>query len=173
MKVIIVTGSPGTGKSKIAKKLAKDKKYEYINVAKLVKDGKLYDKYDRKRRTYVVDTKKLNKFLINIIKVYKCNKSPALTKPGEGGRVAGRRANKTKGLVIDSHMSHYLPKKYVDLCIVTKCELKQLKKRLQKRKYNKAKIRENLDCEIFDICLTEAKERGHKVKIVDTSKKKK
>ena len=70
-------------------------------------------------------------------------------------------------------MSHYLPKKYVDLCIVTKCGLKKLKKRLEKRKYNKKKIRENLDCEIFDICLNEAMEKGHKVKIVDTSKKKK
>ncbi len=153
MKVIIVTGSPGTGKTKIAKKLAKEKKYEYINIAKLVKSGKLYDRYDRKRRTYVVDTKKLNKFLIEIIKIHKCNK--------------------TKGIVIDSHMSHYLPKKYVDLCIVTKCGLKKLKKRLEKRKYNKKKIRENLDCEIFDICLNEAMEKGHKVKIVDTSKKKK
>ncbi len=153
MKVIIVTGSVGTGKSKVAKKLALEKGYEYINVAKLVKKGKLYDKYDRKRRTYVVDTKKLNKFLIKLIKTYK--------------------NNKIKGIVIDSHMSHYLPKKYVDLCIVTKCELKRLRKRLVKRKYNKAKIRENLDCEIFDVCLNEAKEKGHKVKVVDTSKKKK
>tara|TARA_Y100000034_G_scaffold136940_1_gene217409 strand:- start:5440 stop:5904 length:465 start_codon:yes stop_codon:yes gene_type:complete len=153
MKTIIITGSPGTGKTRLAKKLAKQKHYEYINVAKLVKQGKLYDKYDRKRRTYVVDTKKLNKFLIEIIKTYK--------------------NNKIKGIIIDSHMSHFLPKKYVDLCIVTKCELKKLKKRLQKRKYNKAKIRENLDCEIFDVCLTEAKERKHKIKVVDTNKRKK
>ena len=75
-----------------------------------------------------------------------------------------------KDLVIDSHLSHYLPKKYVDLCVVTKCDLKVLKKRLEKRKYSKEKIRENLDVEIFDICLNEAKEKGHKVKVVDTSK---
>ncbi len=165
MKTIIITGSPGTGKTKLAKKLAKDKGYEYINVAKLVKQGKLYDKYDKKRRTYVVDTEKLNKFLIEIIKTYKKNNKNIKTNKKN-------KSKPIKGIIIDSHMSYYLPKKYIDLCIVTKCELKQLKQRLQKRKYNKAKIRENLDCEIFDICLTEAKEKGHKVKVIDTSKKK-
>ena len=34
------------------------------------------------------------------------------------------------------------------------------------------KIRTNLDCEIFDVCLVEALDKGHKVKIIDTSKKK-
>ena len=75
-----------------------------------------------------------------------------------------------KLLVIDSHLSHYLPKKYVKLCVVTKCDLKVLKKRLEKRKYSKGKVRENLDAEIFDVCLNEAKELGHKVKVVDTTK---
>ena len=74
--------------------------------------------------------------------------------------------------MIDSHLSHYLPPKYVSLCIVTKCELKNLEKRLKKRGYVQTKIRENLDCEIFDICLNEAKENKHKIKIVDTTKMK-
>jgi len=37
-------------------------------------------------------------------------------------------------------------------------------------KYSKEKVRENLDSEIFDVCLVEAKENGHKIKIVDSSK---
>jgi len=81
-------------------------------------------------------------------------------------------ANKNNNIIIDSHLSHYLPKKYVDLCIVIKCDIKELKKRLEKRKYSKIKIRENLDSEIFDICLVEAKENKHKIIIVDTTKKK-
>ena len=60
----------------------------------------------------------------------------------------------------------------VDLCIVLTCSnLKELEKRLKKRKYSKAKIRENLDAEIFQTCLMGAKEGGHKVVVVDTSKK--
>ena len=73
-------------------------------------------------------------------------------------------------MVIDSHLSHYLDKKYVDLCVVVKCDIKVLKKRLEKKKYSKAKIRENLDSEILDVCLVEALENGHKIKVIDTTK---
>jgi len=73
-----------------------------------------------------------------------------------------------KDVVIDSHLSHYLPKKYVDKCIVTKSSLEELKKRLKKRGYKEGKIRENLDAEIFDICRIEAEEAGHDVEVVQT-----
>ena len=48
--------------------------------------------------------------------------------------------------------------------------MKILKKRLKKKKYSENKIRENLDAEIFDICLNEAKESRHKVIVIDTTK---
>ena len=144
--VIIVTGTPCTGKTTIAKKIAKQKKLKYIDVNQIIKDNKLYSYYNKKDKSYVVDVKKLNKFLIKLIK-------------------------KNKKVVLDSHLTHYLPAKYVDECIITKCNIKELKKRLQKRKYAKEKIKKNLDCEIFDVCKIEALENNHKVKIVDTSKK--
>lgn len=146
MKVIIVTGTPGTGKTTYSKKLSKEKKYAYFDVTELIKKNKLYDSYDRSKKAYDVDVKKLNKFLIKLIKEEK--------------------ENKTKGIIIDSHLSHYLPPEHVDSCIVMKCELKKLKRRLEKRGYSKSKVRENLDCEIFDVCLQEAKEEGHKIKII-------
>jgi len=145
--VIIVTGCPATGKTIIARKIAEKKKLRYIDVNQLIKDNKLYSYYSRKDRSYVVDVKKLNRFLIKLIK-------------------------KDKDVVLDSHLSHYLPNKYVDECIVTKCNLKELKKRLEKRKYPNKKIRDNLDCEIFDVCHIEALENKHKVRIIDTSDKK-
>ena len=73
-------------------------------------------------------------------------------------------------MILDSHLSHYLDKKYADLCVVVKCDIAILKKRLEKRGYNKKKIRENLDAEIFYVCLVEAIELGHRVVVVDTSK---
>ena len=79
--------------------------------------------------------------------------------------------NKSKKLlIIDSHLSHYLLKEYVKLCVVTKCDIKVLKGRLEKRKYSKLKVRENMDAEIFDICFGEAEDFGHKIKIIDTTK---
>src|SRR3989344_5714981 len=74
-----------------------------------------------------------------------------------------------ENLIIDSHLSHYLDTKYIDLCIVCKCEIKDLKKRLEAREYSKDKIRENLDAEIFDVCLVEALENKHKIIVVNTS----
>jgi len=145
MKVICISGTPGTGKTVLAKKIAKKLGYTCIDVKKVIKDNKLNKEYDKKRRTYIVDVKELNQILVGLIKKSK------------------------KQLIIDSHLSHELPKKYVRLCIITKCSLKELGKRLKKRKYNKNKIRENLDSEIFDICLIEAKENKHKILIVDMS----
>lgn len=144
--VIIVSGTPGTGKTSVAKALAKKLNYEYIDVNDVIKKQKIPTTYDKKRRCKVIDIKKLNSALIKIIK-------------------------KNKNCIIDSHISHYLPKRYVDLCIITKCDLKTLQRRLKKRKYSNKKIRENLDSEIFEVCLIEAEEKGHKLFELDTTKK--
>lgn len=62
MKVIIVTGTPGTGKTVIAKKTARQNKCKYFDVNGLIKKNKLYDSYDRSRKTFDVDIKKLTGF---------------------------------------------------------------------------------------------------------------
>ena len=144
--IIIVSGTPGTGKTTLSKKLAKELDYRYIDISKLIKEKGLQESYDKKRKCYEVDTRKLNKELIKIIK-------------------------ESKNLIIDSHLSHNLSKKYVDLCIITKCDLKKLEKRLKGKKYSKAKVRENLDVEIFDICLNEAREADHKIDVIDTTRR--
>ncbi|MBS3149540.1 AAA family ATPase [Candidatus Woesearchaeota archaeon] len=145
--IIIVTGTPCTGKTTIAKKIASLLKFKYIDVNRLIKTNKIHDKYDKKSDSLIVDIKKLNRILETLIKKSKQN------------------------LIIDSHLSHYLPNKIINLCIVTKCDIKILKKRLKKRKYNEEKIRENLDSEILDICLNEAIENNHNIIIMDTSRK--
>ena len=148
MKTIIVSGTPGTGKTELAKALAKKLNYNYVDVNRLIKENNLSDGYDKKRKCEIVDVKRLSRFLSGFIKKSKQN------------------------LVIDSHLAHYLPKKYIDLCIITKCDLKELNKRLKKRKYSKEKVRENLDSEIFEICLNKAIEKGHTILIIDTTGKK-
>ncbi|MFA6461481.1 MAG: AAA family ATPase [Candidatus Woesearchaeota archaeon] len=148
MKVIAITGTPGTGKSTLAKKIAKERGYYHLNLHSHYKQ--LSVRYDRKSQSYVIDEKKFLELVKKEIKVHA----------------------KEKGIIIDTHISHYLPKKLVNQGIVMTCSnLKELEKRLKKRKYSEAKIRENLDCEIFQVCLGEALERGHKVKIIDSCKK--
>ena len=45
--MIALTGTPGTGKSSIAKKLAKKLGYELIDLNDVIKKKKLYEKYDK------------------------------------------------------------------------------------------------------------------------------
>ena len=144
--IIAVSGTPGTGKTTLSKKLAEKLKFKYVDVNKVIKRFKLIEGYDEARYTNIVDVLKLNSVLMQFIK-------------------------QGKNLIIDSHLSHNLPAKYVDLCIITKCSLKELKRRLERKRWPESKIRENMDAEIFDICNQEAKEIGHKILIVDTTKK--
>jgi adenylate kinase len=141
--VVIVSGTPGTGKTTFAKEYAKKHNLEYIDVNKIIDEYNLSLEYDNELQTKIIDTNKLNEVLIKIIK-------------------------NNKNIVIDSHLSHYLPKKYVDKCFITKCELKVLKKRLTNRGYSEKKIRDNLDAEIFDTCRIEAQELGHIIDVITT-----
>ncbi|MBU0461983.1 MAG: AAA family ATPase, partial [Nanoarchaeota archaeon] len=126
-KVIVVSGTPATGKTELAKLISKELRYKYLDVNQVIKENNLCEDYDKARHCNVVDINKLSKALIKII------------------------TSSKESLVIDSHMAHFLPKEYIDLVIITKCGLKALKERLEKRDYPDAKIRENLDAEIFDI----------------------
>ncbi|HIH42798.1 TPA: AAA family ATPase [Candidatus Woesearchaeota archaeon] len=150
MPVIIVSGSVCTGKTTLAKALAEKLGFRYFDVNKIIIKYKLAEGYDRKYHSKIIDEKKLAKVLAHLIELNK----------------------NCFGMVIDSHFSHYLPKKYVDLCIITKCNLKVLNKRLKKR-YPKLpqKVKINLETEIFDTCLVEATEAGYNVLAVDTTKK--
>jgi adenylate kinase len=145
MKVICVSGNPGTGKTTLSKKLSKSLKYEYIDVNEIIKKYKLSEGYDEENKCEIIDVKKLNKVLVEIIKKTK------------------------KILIIDSHLSHYLAKKYVGSCIITACDIGILKDRLKKRKYDAKKIKDNIESEIFDNILIEAKEKNHNILIVNTS----
>src|SRR3989344_8703068 len=106
MNIICVTGTPGSGKTALSKKLAKKLDFYYIDVNKIISKHKLSEGYDQKRKTKVISVVKLNKALIKEIS--------ALTK-----KPISERSTQLNGIIIDSHLSHYLPRKFVDFCIVT------------------------------------------------------
>jgi len=220
--IIAISGTPGTGKTALGKKLALFFGLKHVNLNKNIKQKKIYDRYDEKRKCYVVDTDKLNKHLIALIEAYKkktAKKIESIEKNRERyaalvhkliekqkkekirqklkkletllvyhelsekmlkeiiqDYLDGQKVKKhpslrhLHGLILDSHLSHHLPKRYVDLCIITKCHTDELHQRLKKRRYSKEKIMENVQAEIFDVCLEEAKKNKHTILIQDTSK---
>ncbi len=147
MKIIAVTGSAGTGKTMYAKKLARTRGFLYFDSTQFIKDYKVYTAYDRSLQTYVVDTKIFVAVLTDVLQGF--------VKEG------------WKGVVVDGHLTHYLPKKLVDHVVVVRCDVKTLRKRLTKRKYSAKKIETNVEAEIMETCLIEAEEQGHTINIVE------
>lgn len=146
LRIIAVSGTPGTGKTTIAKEIAVLLKGYYMDVNKVIKDKGLSEGYDAKKMCEIVDTDKLAAEIEKIV------------------------LHSSKDWVIDSHLSHYVSPKILDFCIITKCNLKVLQERLEARGYPAEKVRENLDAEIFEICYMDALEAGHKLRLIDTSK---
>jgi len=182
--IIAVSGTPGTGKTTLAKYLSKKFSLKYFDVTGFIKKNNLSEKFDKKRNCLVVDEKVLSKKIVQEIKkqetraLYKILvdkkefskqvKNFLKTKIPKKIPKTGKKNNKTQifvGIIIDSHLSHFLPKNFVDLCIITKTKLKKKKKRLQKRKYSEKKIKENLEAEIFDTCFEEALQKKHEITI--------
>ncbi len=141
MKIISITGTPGTGKSTLTKYLEKKLGFKRLDLHHYYKQ--ISTGYDRSKQCYDINLKSFEKLV--------------------------KEKSKENNLIVDSHISHLLKK--VDLCLVLTCSnLKKLEKRLKERKYSKKKVRENLDAEIFQVCLNEAKEKKHKVIVVNTGK---
>ena len=146
MKIVGVTGTPGTGKTTLSKMLAKATGLSYIDVTEIIKDKGIDEGFDNKRKCLIVDTDRLFSEIKSHIK-----------------KIKG------KGVIIDSHLSHYLPADFLQILIITTCDIGMLKERLKERGYDESKIRENLDAEIFSLCSNEALEYKHNRIEVNTS----
>lgn len=140
--IICVSGTPGTGKTTLAKRIAKDFSVKYLSGNQIISKYKLSEGKDNEKNCLIVDVKKFSK-------------------------AAVKECISNKDYIIDSHLSHHIPSNNIDLCIICQCSLKILQQRLKKRRYSKKKIRENLDAEIFEICLNEAREKKHKIIVYD------
>ncbi len=145
MSLIIITGTPGTGKTVIAQALAKKIGFELIDIKKIVNENKKI--YNMENGERVVDLTKLKKLILKEIK-------------------------QDKTVIIENHLlcELRLPAKFV---FVLRCEPAILKKRLAMRKYQKKKIEENLLAEMLDYC-TQLSRKNYKKSIVielDTAKR--
>jgi len=142
--IICVTGTPGTGKTRLAKALAKTLSFRYLDLNALIEEKGWHEGKDAERDTLIVDERRLSSKVVPLVE--------------------------DTNVVVDSHLSHFISAKLVALCIVCTCPLPVLKRRLERRGYSARKVRENLDAEIFEICAREAEDSGHKLLIVDTAK---
>ena len=133
-KILIVTGTPGTGKTVLARLIAAKEKSELVNLGELIKKKKLYHEYDRSRQSYIIDEKLLRKSLLNLFN--------------------SRRGN---GLVIETHwLGKFMPRRRGMTAVVIRTDPVILARRLERRGWAKRKIWENVEAELIDLSLYES-----------------
>ncbi len=145
--MIIITGTPGTGKTSVTESLKKDFDAEYISINSLLEDYDLNLGIDEKRGYKIVDTEKMIPIVDQI-----------------------KKESEKDVIIFEGHLAQDYPN--ADLVIVLRCNPDVLKKRLSTRNWKDAKIHENVSAEILGICTEESYELyGDNVQEIETSDK--
>lgn len=134
---VLVTGTPGTGKTTLSKLIEQEFGMTHIEVGKVVKEKKFYSEYDPVMDTHDVEEDDEDRLLDYL--------EPMMV---EGG------------VVIDYHGSSLFPERWFNsgAVVVLHAETDILYDRLVGRGYNAAKREENMAAEITCVCENEAME---------------
>ncbi|MFQ5814929.1 MAG: adenylate kinase family protein [Candidatus Hydrothermarchaeaceae archaeon] len=141
--IVLLTGTPGTGKSTVARILSKKLGYNLISLNDWIfkEAGEAVVDYDDFRSTNVVD--------VDILE--------------------GRLRNINDDVIIEGHLSHFLS--IGDIVVVLRAHPRVLNERLTG--FSDSKRGENMEAEALDVCLIESLERHDSSKVfeVDTTEK--
>ncbi|KAI5148681.1 adenylate kinase [Enteropsectra breve] len=130
---ILITGTPGVGKTTFSERCSNELSIEHIDVTKFIKENKLYENYNQEFDSYEFDSEKVAK------KLYEA-------------------ASLQERTIIDTHSPSVAYLIDFDFIFHIKCCTKVLYKRLSDRNYSKLKIEENILCENMDIVGEELEE---------------
>jgi adenylate kinase len=132
-RVLVITGTPGAGKTKVSKALAERLGALYISLTDIVKRENLRLYVDSERDTVVADLRRLSDRVGDIISV------------------------SNDDVVVDGHYSsEVVSSEVVSYAFVLRIEPDKLRQRLQERGYSEGKVLENLASEVLDVCLFDA-----------------
>ena len=120
----LLSGTPGTGKTTIAKILAEKFGFLRISLGEEVLNHNLYSKEDILRDTKIVDEIKLQK------------------------HVNEKLINQSQSVIIEAHYVDMIVDPRIQLAIILRCHPSTLESRLRARKYSKSKILENIQAEL-------------------------
>jgi len=123
---IIITGTPGTGKSSVAKILGKQIKHMVLNEQQFALEKKI-GKWDSDEGELIIPlqqfARELNKLLA-----------------------------KEKNIILEGHLLCELRLPKADFVVLLTVKPEELEKRLHARGYNEVKVQENVFCEANDYC---------------------
>lgn len=75
------------------------------------------------------------------------------------------------GYIIDWHVCDIFPESWIDLVVVIRCDSTVLYDRLTERGYSRLKLDENMDAEIMEVVIDEAREAYNEEMVVQLSSK--
>lgn len=127
MKCIGISGTPGTGKSSVARELSKELQIPVIELSEFVVNNNLYLYYDAIRNSYVVDEEKLRN---SMAKLYR-----------ERG-----------AFIIVGHYVEILERDLYELVIVLRRNPIELLNILKTRRWPDSKVAENVEAELLSVC---------------------
>lgn len=145
---VIVTGTPGTGKTVVAKRLAKALGAQYLSITEIAAKHRLFKGFDRERGSRIVDTAKIRSKV-------------------------KRSLSKDELTILDTHVPEgIVPEKMTRKVLVLRCHPRILEARLRARGWKSNKIRENVLAELLDTCLIASVEHygWRRVVQLDTSR---
>jgi adenylate kinase len=132
-RVLVITGTPGVGKTRVSKVLAERLGGRYISLTDVVTRENLRLDVDLERDTVVADLRRLSDRVSNII------------------------SESSYDIVVDGHYaSEVVSSEVVSYAFVLRIEPDKLRQRLQERGYSEEKVLENLASEVLDVCLSDA-----------------
>ncbi|KAJ8736079.1 hypothetical protein PYW08_006735 [Mythimna loreyi] len=136
---ILITGTPGVGKSTLSRLLAERTKFTWREVSKLAEEYSCLDEYDPEYQCPFLNEDKL----LDIM---------------EGMMAKG-------GNIVDYHGCDFFPERWFDGVFVVRTNNTTLYDRLTARGYTGKKLEDNVQCEIFETLLEEA-QSSYKPEIV-------
>lgn len=129
---ILITGTPGVGKTTTSALAAELSGLEHINVGELVASKGLHDGWDDEFDCWTLDEDRV------------CDELEPTMQAG--------------GNIIDFHTCDFFPQRWFDLVVVLRTDNTLLFDRLKGKGYKEKKISENIECEIMQVVLDEARD---------------
>ena len=145
-KAILISGTPGTGKTTLSIGLGKNLGLNVINIGDFAINNELIDSFDNERDSLIPNEKNLISRIKKLIK-------------------------KSNSIILEGHYVDIIPLQYVKLIIILRAHPLILEKRLKEKGYKQLKVNENVAAEILGSCTASAMNQYNKEIIfeLDTS----
>jgi len=132
MAAILIGGTPGTGKTMVAKVLGSKLQIDVVTLGELADKSGCISAQDKARDTGIIDEDCLVDALVNLVD------------------------DKGKRILIEGHYIDLVPSGSVQWVFILRTHPQTLRERLVERGYKDEKVKENVEAEVLGVCQLDA-----------------